>query len=311
MPGVIEANVSSNAYLAANRFRVRLAAAAGGLAAVDAQGVRLDVQVGLGGGWTSLVLGEADAVRFDPVQGVIDVDGRDLSALMIDTRVDETFANRTSSEIAQIIAGRHGLQADVEATGTAVGRYYQSDHERLAMGQFARATSEWDLLASLAQREGFAVFMAGDTLRFGPAGGDVAVTLTPEDCEALHMEHQLGMERAIEVTVRSWDQQGASAVAQTVTGGGPGRVWKHQVTRPNLPPDEAQKLAERVLADLVQHEWRVDVTMPGELTISVRGGVTVSGTGTDWDRTYAVSEVSRRIDVRRGFSQRVVLLGSV
>lgn len=309
LPGVLEADVRLNGYPAADRFLVRMAAAAGGLAIVDAPGVRLDVQVGLGGSWTSLVVGEADAVRLDVVQGLVEVDGRDLSASLIDSRVDETFANRTSSEIATLFAERHGLRADVAATGTAVGRYYQSDHEGLTMGQFARAMSEWDLLAALAQREGFSVFVTGDALRFGPADEGVAVTLTPGDCVGLHLEHQLPMTRAIEVTVQSWDQEGAAAVAQTATGGGGGRAWKHRVTRPNLAADEAQRVAERVLADLLRQERRVDIDMPGEVAISVRGGVTLQGTGTAWDGTYAVGELNRRVDVRRGFTQRVVLLG--
>lgn len=309
LPGVISADVKSNGYSAADRFGVRLAAAAGGLAAVDVAGVRLDVQVGLNGGWTSLIVGEADRVALDAVQGVVEVGGRDLSALMLDSRVDETFANRTSGEIVQVIAARHGLAVDIAAAGSAAGRYYQSDHERVALGQFARSMTEWDLVAGLAQREGFSVSMVGETLRFGPMEVSDVVTLTPGDCEALHMEHEMPMQRSIEVTVRSWDQQGGAAVMQTASGGGAGRVWKHHVTRPNLQADEAQTLAGRVLADLVRQERRVVVRMPGELAISVRCGVLLQGTGTAWDRVYAVGEVNRRVDVRRGFTQDLVLVG--
>lgn len=308
LPGVMAADVWANSYLAANRFRVQLAAGAGGLAAVDAPGVRLDVQVGLGGAWSSLVTGEADCVRLDPSAGVIEVDGRDLAALMVDSRVDEVFANRTSSEIAELLAARHGLGSSVQATGTAVGRYYQSDHQGLTMGQFARVMSEWDLVTALAAREGFEVFVAGNVLRFGPADVGAAVVLAPGDCEHIALEHQLAVARQIEVTARSWDQQGAAAVAATATGKGTGRVWKHTVTRPNMTADEAQLVAERVLADLVRHERRVTATMPGELAISVRGTVTVTGTGTDWDRRYAVAAVDRQVSVRRGFTQRVTLL---
>ena len=89
--------------------------------------------------------------------------------MMIEARVDETFSNRTSSEIAATFAGRHGLQAAVQQTSTPVGRYYQSEHDRLTIGQFAKATTEWDLLAFLAGREGFNLFMDGETLVFGPS----------------------------------------------------------------------------------------------------------------------------------------------
>lgn len=307
VPGVIAASVDANNHLAADRFRVVLAAGAGGLAAVDAVGARLDVQVALGGVWTSLVVGEADSVGYDPLQGVIEVDGRDLSAMLIDARVDETFANRTSSEIVEVLAGRHGLGVEATATATMAGRYYQSNHDQMTMGTFSRAMSEWDLLSYLAVREGFDLYVTGDVLRFAASGGDAPVVLMPADCLSLQLEHALGMERAIEVTVRSWDQRGAQAVAQTALGGGKGRAWKHAVVRPNLPPDEAQRLAERVLSDLVRHARTASLSMPGDVGLTPRAGVELRGTGSDWDGVYAVSEVRRSVSMSQGFVQRVSL----
>ena len=303
---MLDADVSSNNHLAADRFRFRLAGL-DALTAVDAPSVRFDVQVGMGGAWSSLVQGEADSVGLDPIRGTIDVEGRDLSALLIDSRVDETFANRTSSEIAEVLAGRHGLGINATATTTLVGRYYQSDFERVTMGTGARAMSEWDLLSYLAVHEGFDLFMDGDVLRFETAGGGTSIVLSPDNCESISLEHLLGMERAIEVTVRSWDQQGAQAVAKTARGGGNGRSWKHSVVRPNLPPDEAQRLAERVLADLVRHTRTVSATLPGDLVLTPRSLVMLQGTGSDWDGAYAVSDVTRTIIVQRGFSQRLRL----
>ena len=307
MPGVIDASVWSNNYLAADRFHVRLAAAAGGLALVDVPEVRLEVQAGFQDGWTGLVVGEADSVSLNPVQGIVDVEGRDLSALLVDNRVNETFANRTSSEIAQELGGRHGLSVDATATETLVGRYYQSEHDRLTMGQFARTMSEWDLLAYLAGQEGFDLFMDGDTLRFGPRDASDVVTVDVSECTDARLDHSLMMERTIEVTVQSWDQRGAEAVVETVQGGGSGRNWKHSVVKPNLPAVEAERLAQRILSDLIRHQRHVTLSMPGELTINARRLVALSGSQTAWDGTYAVSEVHRQLDARRGFTQRVVL----
>jgi phage protein D len=303
----MSADISSNNHLAADRFRVRLAAGAGGLGTVEMPGVRFDVQVGLDGAWSSLVMGEADSVAFDPLRGLIDLDGRDLSALLIDSRVDETFANKTSSEIAEALAGRHGLGASTTATTTLVGRYYQAEHDRLTMGTFARAMSEWDLLSYLAVQEGFDLFMDGEILRFEASSVDAPIVLTPADCLSLQLEHAMGMERAIEVTVRSWDQRGAQAVVQTVQGGGSGRVWKQSVVRPNLPADDAQRLATKILGDLMRHSRTVSVTMPGDVALMPRAIVSLEGTETGWDGDYAVSEVSRVLDVRHGFTQRVSL----
>jgi len=314
LPGVLAVDVFANNHLAADRFRVRIAAGAAGLAELQAPGLRLDVQVGWDGVWVSLVVGTADALAFDPVRGVWDIEGRDLSAGLIEAQTGETFANQTASEIAETIAARHGLVPDVEPTSTPVGRYYQDEHDRLTLGQFARATTEWDLLAFLAGQEGFDLFMQGTRLRFGPPALDGAVTLRVADCLSLELEHALGLARAIEVTVRSWGTRAGAAVEHTARSGGAGSggagtAWRHGLVRPNLDAGQAQRLAERALADLQRHEWTAHATMPGELGLTPRSRVALLGAGADWDRDYAVAELSRHLDVRRGFTQRLRLMG--
>ena len=301
LPGAVSAEVSSNNHLAADRFRVRFAAR--GLDPADLTG-RLDVQVGLDGGWSSLLLGKADSVHFDPIRGTLDVDGRDLSAALVEARVDETFANWTGSEVAELLAARHGLQADVTATSVTVGRLYGSERDRLTMGQFARAATEWDLLAALAGQEGFDLFMDGPRLRFGPSDGADPVVLPVGGCISMEVEHRLAL-ADVQVQVRSWGTRAGAAVS-ALAGAGSRR---HGVVRPNLPQDEAQRLAERTLADLQRHEWAAHVVMPGELALTARSRVQVQGAGAGWDRVFAVAEVSRQLDVRRGFSQRVALQG--
>lgn len=318
LPGVLAADVFANNHLAADRFRLRIAASVADLALLQAPALRLDVQAGWDGGWTSLIVGTADALAFDPVRGVLQLEGRDLSAELIETQASETFANRTSSEIVEIIAARHGLSAAVAPTSTPVGRYYQAEHDRVALGQFARATTEWDLLAFLAGQEGFDLFMQGDALRFGPPDGD-ALPLRVEDCLSLELEHALGLAREVAVTVRSWGTRAGVALEHTARGGvggkagggktGGGKPLRHVLVRPNLDAEQAQRVAERALADLLRHEWTARATLPGELGLTPRSRVALVGTRTDWDRVYAVSELSRHLDVRRGFTQRLCLGG--
>ncbi len=269
LPGAVSAEVHSNNHLATDRFRVRLAAR--GLDPTVLSG-RLDVQVGLDGVWSSLLLGTADSVHFDPIRGTLDVEGRDLSAALVEARVDETFANRTSSEVAELLAARHGLEADVTATSVNIGRLYGSDREQLTMGQFARAATEWDLLAALARQEGFDLFMDGSRLHFGPSGGADPVVLPVGGCVSMEMEHRLAL-ADVQVQVRSWGTRAGTAVSATAGAGS----RRHGVVRPNLPQDEAQKLAEQTLADLRRHEWAAHVVMPGELALTARSRVQVQG----------------------------------
>jgi phage protein D len=311
VPGVISVDLHSNNHLAADRFRVRFAASVVSQDSLHEPGRRIEISIGLDDAWVSMVVGTADAVTFDPIHGVLDLEGRDLSSTMIEARIDETFANRTSSEIAETLAARHGLRAIVERTSTPVGRYYQAEHDRLTLGQFAKAMTEWDLLAFLAGREGFDLFMDGDALRFGPQQTAEPSEIRREDCTTLQMDHSLRLARNIEVTVRSWGTKAGAAVVQMARGGtGSQSSWKHRIVRPNLTADDAQKLAERTLADLLRHEWTATATMPGEASLTPRSRVAIAGTGTVWDRQYAISELSRHLDVQRGFTQRLCLQGS-
>ena len=98
----------------------------------------------------------------------VEIDGRDLTARLLDARTQETFSNQTASQIAETLAARHGLTPNVTATQTLAGRYYAADHDRLTLGQFSRATTEWDLLTFLAAREGFEAYVSGQTLTFAP-----------------------------------------------------------------------------------------------------------------------------------------------
>ena len=307
LPGAVGAEVHSNNHFAADRFRVRLAAAAqAGLHTPDR---RVEIIVGLDGVWSSLIVGRADSVCLDPVRGTIELEGRDLSSMLVESQIDETFANRTASEIAQVLSSRHGLQALVDRTSTPVGRFYQSEHDRITLGQFAKTTTEWDLLAQLATREGFDLYMIGDALRFGTSSDATGVTLHLRDCISMQLDHCVSLGRAMEVSVRSWGSKAGSSVTGAARTSGPGVVARRTITRPNLTSEEANRLAQQTIADLKRHEWAANITMPGELDLSPRSKVALTGTATAWDRTYSVSQISRHLDLRNGFTQRVTLQG--
>jgi phage protein D len=258
------------------------------------------------------VQGQADSIHIDPIRNTIEIDGRDLTARLLDARSQETFANQTASEIARTLAARHSLTAVVTATTTLAGRYYGAEHDRITLGQFSRATTEWDLLTFLAAREGFEVFVTGQSLYFQASTQSAApLVLAPSDCMSLSLERALTLARDIEVTVKSWNTRQQAAFTQTARsspqgqrGGSPQRIV---VVRPNLQPNDALQLAQRILADLSSHERVVHVELPGEVTLTPRSRVTLSGTGTDFDQTYYVAELDRHFSLAHGFTQRLRL----
>ncbi len=313
LPNLIDADVSANAHFAAARFRLRLALDAATAASLLQAGSILDIQLTLGGPPTSLIQGEADTVAIDVLNQMVDIEGRDLTARLLDARTQETFSNQTASQIAETLAVRHGLTPDITSTSTLAGRYYSSEHDRITLGQFSRATTEWDLLTFLAAREGFEVYVCGQTLTFAPLPTTApALVLTPARCLSLQLQQVLTLARDIEVTVKSWNTRQQAAFTQTArsaarSGLRAGPTQRIVVVRPNLSPNDALQLAQRILADLSAHERVVLAELPGELDLSPRTQVLLSGTGTDFDQTYHISELDRTFSAEQGFTERLRL----
>lgn len=311
VPGVIAVDLFGTSQLAADRFRVRLAAqsVAKMMPALLTPGARLNLQGSAnaaGEGWVGLLVGQVDDLSFDPVHGIVDLEGRDLGARLIEAQVGETFANQTSSEIVQTVAARHGLSADVTETGTPVGRYYQDQHERLTLAQYARSQTEWDLLAWLAAQEGFLLGMLDDRLQFGPRDATV-VPISIQDCISVEAAQQVALLRPIEITVRSWGTRAGALVEQKAISAGTGPTLLQTITRPNLSADQALALAQRVLADLQLHVRTVRLSMPGDFLLSTRNTVGLSGVGAAWDGAYTVGSLNRHLDIKHGFTQTLEL----
>jgi phage protein D len=315
LAGVVEARVLSGSHCGADRFRVWLALSANDAAFwASATQVLVDVRLGLDGAWARMIRGEVDAVQIDPIRRTLSIEGRDLTARLIQARTQESFQNRTASEIATILAARHDLAAAVTPTTTPAGRYYQLEHDRITLDQFSRATSEWDLLVFLAREEGFDLYVDGDTLHFEAPQPRVAVSVAPEELTDLRLERALTLARDIEVTVKSWNSRQQAAFTETARvargqggpqGGMRGRPQQYRVVRPNLTPDQARQLAQGLLTDLSRHERVVGLTMPGELSLTPRSVLALTGTGTEFDQTYFVAEIDRALSLERGFTQRV------
>jgi prophage tail gpP-like protein len=255
----------------------------------------------------SLITGAADSIELDPIRQTVRVQGRDFAAQLIEARTQETFSNRTSSEIAQLLAGRHGLACQATTTTTPVGRYYENQHNAITLGTAAHLTTEWDLLVALAKIEGFDVFVQGQTLFFQPPSANMAsaMMLAPADTERLQLSRALTLAGAITVTVNSWDSLQQTACVQTVTSDGQGTARQYVLVRPNLTADQAFALARNTLAQIVAHQWTVVAHMPGDVVTGARDGLELLGTQTEFDQAYAIVEIDRILSPTAGFRQTV------
>lgn len=332
LAGLIRAEVENNSYYQADSFHLEFAASAAPPGWWDVEPPwLLDVQFSLNAAasWTSLLIGEVNHMVMNLQTGTLLVDGHDLSSRLIESPTQEAFVNQTSSQVATILAGRHNLSAQVTPTSTLVGRYYEGDHVRDTANQFSRTTTEWDLLIYLAQREGFDVFVSGTTLHFEPITSpdsnpfvvrwDHASAIPRMNITTLQMQRSLTLAKDIEVWVRSWSsQRGKGFVrksrasgtrrASAVSGNSSGSsntTQRYTYVRPNLTEAAAQALANQIAADLTRHERVLEIQMPGELALTARNLVQLTGTSTSFDQTYYISELRRSLSFHEGFRMSI------
>lgn len=313
MDGVIAAGVRSTRYFGADCFELTLALGSDGRFWSDQPSIDVDLRLREDActSYTSLIQGRVDSVHLNPVSRVVQIEGRDYSAALIDSVVSESFSNRTASEIATLLACRHGLQPIVAPTSEIVGRYYQDGYETVLLDNFCGRASEWDLLSQLAQHESYELFVSGTDLNFVPAVSSEVLyaVLSTDDVIDLRLERMLPFAGDVEVVVKTWnsrehssDMQIASRRGYAGSGISPRR---YVLVRPNLRSDAAQQLVQRRLAELCAHGSTIDLVMPGELRLMPRSVIKLVGTGTTFDQTYRIDMVDRRLSSTRGFTQRI------
>lgn len=264
-----------------------------------------------------IITGNVDNTEIHLAQNGVTATGRDLSALLIDTKTADMYQNYTSSQIITMLAAAAGLTPVVTDTTTPVGQYYAYDHVRVALGGFSRSLTQWDLATYLAQNEDFDLFVEGSSLYFqprvsasaapyqltwqrsgaGPAQADV-VDITPS--------RSLTIAKGVAVTVKSWNSAQRQPVIQTAgSAGAEGQTYV--IYQPNLSIAQALQLAQTRLAQITRFEKKLEIEMPGDLALTPRMVMQLSGTGTPFDQLYYPDEVRRTLSPTE-FSQSVTAL---
>ena len=270
---------------------------------------------------TRLLTGNVDFYSFSLEKNRITISGRDMTALLIDTKTADSYTNQTASEIATIIAQKHGLTPAVTATSTPVGTYYASNHTHTASGSLSRATTEWDMLVYLAQQVGFDVFVDDMTLYFQPpATASTPPYLVPwsvgpdgvpnAPIENLTLEHNLMMAPGVSVTIISWNSQTNQRVAATAKtpgygGSASGNTQDYVYPVPNLTPAAAQTAANQRLNDITRHLRTITYDAPGDTILMPRSLIQLVGTDSRFDTLYFPDRIQRKISQKGGFTMNV------
>ena len=256
---------------------------------------------------------------------MVELNGRDLTAPMIDTKTVQKYPNLTSSQIVAQIAASHGLKTNITATSTKVGTYYEIDHIQLQDDR-----TEWDLLTYLARQETYVVFVSGNTLNFVPqptaSGTPYRFVFSPPTASgpasgnftALKLEQAKTLANDVKVIVHSWDrkngrgynvtatashvQTGFKKSGNTTKNGGP-QIYSRTI--PNLAKDQAQARANQLLIELSKHELKIEIDGPADMTLDRLDTISLTGTGTAFDTTYFPSAIIRSLSAE-GFTWRVM-----
>lgn len=325
--GVISVETTHSAHYTADTFRVELALSAqpasqGAAWWSSLSSVSVDIAIGMMAAdgaisWVRMVLGNADNIDVSLPSRTITISGRDLSATLLDSKTTEKFQNQTSSQIAATLAARHGLTTDIIATTTKAGTYYEIDHAQLSQEQ-----SEWGLLAYLSEREGYDLWVSGNTLHFRPPPAPTASpyvllwsdpgagSIATANYQSLQMHRSLTLANDVVVQVKSWHQGQEKAFVSTFKvspSSGKSKVpaQTYVIVRPNLTPDQALQLAKSKAEEITRHERKITAVLPGDTDLDARSPLKLTGTGTDWDQTYWPDVIERNLSFEGGFTMTV------
>lgn len=308
-----ESEITNVSHFTSDTFRLQCALSSmpnGYNESYWADSVNDRVQIAIGTGTQQgvpYILGQIDNAEIDHIRQILTLTGRDLSALLIDAQTTEKFQNQTSSDVANLLAARHGLTPNVAATQGKIGTYYNIDRVDLT-----RKQSEWDLLIFLAQHEGFDLWVSGSTLNFQPSLDLDSLSPYVLLCASgqgqfanftgLKMNRSQTLARDIIVIVRSWNQRNGEAFQvqykRTQANKGQragGQAQTYSYTVPNLDQQGALNYAERTAEQISRQERVITADLEGDDTLTIRTPVQLIGTGTAFDQKYYPDQITRRI----------------
>jgi phage protein D len=273
----------------------------------------------------SLIYGRVDDIEYEPAECVIHLTGRDLTAVFIDSKITDQYVNQTSSQIIQTLVAKHaGLTAVVTATKAKAGTYYDTDQVQLQASR-----SEWDLMAYLARKEAFVVYVAGTQVFFQPdptgTGSAYDIVWQPPDdvngyptsnTQELNFSRSLTVAKGISVTARSSDFTTGKPVVQSypsnpkaIQAGKASPFGSVQTYYFNMSAGHGsvavEAFAKSQYDSIVSHEMKINARLPGDNLLTIQTPITVSGTGTAFDQVYYPRLITREMSLDDGYEMTV------
>lgn len=266
---------------------------------------------------TLIFTGIIDVINIDPAIGTVEITGRDYSALLIDSKISNTYTNQTASQIAILFANQNGLTPVVTTTTVPVGIYNQG------YTQVSNSITEWDFLTSLAQQINFNLYVVNKELHFEPKPTSQAIpyaitfqlptelTAYPvSNVEQIKFGRTLTLAGDVIVKIRSNSQTSGksftvSATSKHTKGSVTSQKQTYFYSYPNLTPQQANAKAQSILAQITQHELLLSATLPPDFTLTKVTPIQISQTGTVFDQIFYIDVLTRSLDATGGFTMEI------
>jgi phage protein D len=273
------------------------------------------------------MVGDIDLINIDPLNGTIRLSGRDLTSRLIDTKTSNKYSSYSASQIATILAEKHGLTPIVTPTSGNVGTIYNNMQTLMT-----KENTEWDLIAFLAQQNGFVVFVNGFNLYFQPYPVQDPKTAfilqyqpkNPQSASPmfngtdLQFKRSLTLARDVKVLVRV-PYNPTTGKAFTVSAKATKRTRSYlknvsastapsqtySFIRAGLTREQAQQTANQLLSNITLQEIILEAVMPGDVLLKKDSIIQVRGTNSSFDQFYYTDIVYRNINYQT-FTQRII-----
>lgn len=252
--------------------------------------------------------------QFDKTGETVTLNGRNKTALFIDSKIYDKFPNLTSSRIAETLATSHGLKTAVASTTTLAGTYYNQNSSVLGTD-----ISEWDLLLFLAQQENYIVRVKGDILYFGPYSlvtgyeNQNPISYTwGQNIEKLEFERSPHAARDIIVHVITYDRNGKHRIIETAKSTtqyaqriknqtGQREAYTETYVIPGLTREQAQKKAVAINNELSRAALIGQITVAGNTDMAIDRKIAIQGVGQGLSDTYYLNKVTHDYGLDAGY----------
>jgi hypothetical protein len=257
-----------------------------------------------------------------PFGAMLQIRGRDYSGQLIDSEVSSEMVSGklTSKQVLQNVVGNiPQLSLDAEAMeDDSVG-----DPVNDAEGRLTLHRSAWDVITGVAEHEGMRVTMQGRTVKVAPAntsGPAFAIFYTQakagtsqaefqqarSNCMTLRLARALSVGKGVDNFVQSYDSRTGRRPSRAVgkarssgNSGGSGLIYTEN--QPGMTKDQVKKHAHAKAGKVAKYERDIEFQIPGDTALTVDTPVQLSGTGTAFDLTYEVNQLTHFYDLTQGY----------